>query len=218
MRRFGAADVDTRVCFVVDEIDKTVRTVCYVSMSDAHHRKKQPAVIRQQLLTVAARLAAQRGMSAVTLDAVAAASGVSKGGLLHHFPNKTGLLEALLDNLLDRLDAAIDEAMRSDPLPHGRFTRGYLNAVVSLRDKPEDREDWTFITLALLTEPHLRERWRNWVEKRAEHYVGTDSSVDTQIVRFAADGIWLADVFGSHDGDAQARRALLDRLVSLTQK
>ena len=187
-------------------------------MADAHHRKKQPALIRQQLLTVAARLAAERGMGAVTLDAVAAASGVSKGGLLHHFPNKTGLLEALLDDLLDRLEAAIDAAMRNDPIPHGRFSRGYLNAVVALRDKPQEAEDWAYVTLALLAEPHLRQRWRNWVEKQAEHYVGTDSSVETQIVRFATDGIWLADILGSHDSSAGSRQDLIDRLISLTQK
>lgn len=72
-------------------------------MSDAHHRKKQPLLIRQQLLAVAARLAAERGVGAVTLDAVAAASGVSKGGLLHHFPTKASLLEGMLDSLLDQL-------------------------------------------------------------------------------------------------------------------
>lgn len=187
-------------------------------MSSAHHRKKQPVLIRQQLLTVAAKLAAERGMAAVTLDAVAAASGVSKGGLLHHFPNKTGLLEALLDSLLDRLDAAIDAAMLSDPVPHGRFTRGYLNAVIALRDKPEEQDDWARATLALLAEPQLRQRWRSWVEKQGEHYIGTDSSVDTQIVRFATDGIWLADILGSHESEAASRRTLIDRLISLTQK
>ena len=71
-----------------------------VLMSDAHHRKKQPALVRQQLLEVAARLASEQGMAAVTLDAVSGASGVSKGGLLHHFPNKNALLEGLLDSLL----------------------------------------------------------------------------------------------------------------------
>jgi hypothetical protein len=56
------------------------------------------------------------------------------------------------------------------------------------------------------------------VEKQSEHYVGTDSSIDTQIVRFATDGLWLADILGSHDGDAASRRALIDRLIGLTQK
>ena len=82
-------------------------------MSTAHHRKKQPLFVRQQLLEVAARLASEKGVTAVTLDAVSGASGVSKGGLLHHFPSKNMLLEALFDSLLVLLDAAIEEAMRA---------------------------------------------------------------------------------------------------------
>lgn len=225
MRRFGAS-----LCHVTGmswvgrenviklQIDKTVRTVCYLSMSDAHHRKKQPAVVRQQLLTVAADLAGRQGMAALTLDAVAGASGVSKGGLLHHFPSKTALLDALFDNLLTRFDEAIEEAMRSDPVPHGRFSRGYLRAVAGLRERPEETRDWAHVTMALLTEPHLRERWHAWVRERSEEYVGTDSSPSAEIVRFAADGLWLADLVGSHDADSTARRALFDALIELSTK
>ncbi len=187
-------------------------------MSDAHHRKKQPVLIRLQLLAVAARLAAERGVASVTLDAVAAASGVSKGGLLHHFPTKARLLEAMLDSLLDQLDAAIDAQMRNDPVPYGRFTRGYLRAVVDFRDHPEANGDWGQATLTLLTDPALRRRWRDWVEKQSENFVGTDSSVDARIVRFATDGIWLAEVLGSGDATPASRQALVDRLVSLTHK
>jgi AcrR family transcriptional regulator len=187
-------------------------------MSDAHHRKKQPALVRQQLLDVAARLAAGQGITAVTLDAVSGASGISKGGLLHHFPNKNALLEALFDSLLQRLDAAIEEAMRSDPVPHGRFTRGYLKAVVALRDQPEDARQWAHVTMALLTEPQLRDRWRDWVQKRGEEYVGTDSSPSAEIVRFAADGLWLSDLLDSHEMDRGSRGALVDALIELTLK
>jgi AcrR family transcriptional regulator len=189
-----------------------------VLMSDAHHRKKQPALVRQQLLEVAARLASQQGMAAVTLDAVSGASGVSKGGLLHHFPNKNALLEGLLDSLLEQLDAAIEEGMRSDPLPHGRFTRGYLRAVLALRNQPDKNSGWAQVTMALLTEPRLRQRWRDWVRERSDEYIGTDSSTDTQIVRLASDGLWLADLLDSHETDDRARTSLVERLIDLSTK
>lgn len=185
-------------------------------MSEAHHRKKQPALVRRQLLQVAARLASEQGIAAVTLDAVSGASGVSKGGLLHHFPNKNALLDALFDRLLEGLDAEIDEIMRSDPLPHGRFTRGYLGAVVRLREQPAESSGWAQITIALLAEPRLRQRWHDWVRMRSEEYVGTDSSVDAQIVRLAVDGLWLADMIESHGMDDGTRRALVDRLIEIT--
>ncbi|MBB3648169.1 AcrR family transcriptional regulator [Rhizobium leguminosarum] len=187
-------------------------------MSNAHHRKKQPVLVRQQLLDVAARLAASEGMAAVTLDAVSAASSVSKGGLLHHFPTKNALLDALFESLLQKFDADIEELMRGDPLPQGRFTRAYLRAVSGLKDRPDDSRSWTQVTIALLAEPRLRLRWRQWVQARAEEYVGTDSSLDAQVVRFAADGLWFADTLESHDIDGVLRRDLIDRLVELTGK
>jgi AcrR family transcriptional regulator len=187
-------------------------------MSNAHHRKKQPVIVRQQLLDVAARLVASDGMSAVTLDAVSAASGVSKGGLLHHFPTKNALLDALFESLLERFDVDIEEMMRGDPQPQGRFTRAYLNAVADLKDRPEDARGWTQVTIALLAEPRLRHRWREWVQARTDEYIGTDSSIDAQIVRFAADGLWFADMLESHDIDGALRRDLVARLVELTRK
>jgi len=188
------------------------------SMSNAHHRKKQPVLVRQQLLEVAARLAGEQGMSAVTLDAVSAASGVSKGGLLHHFPTKNALLDALFESLLERFDADIDELMRADPLPQGRFSRAYLQAVSGLKDRPDDSRSWTQVTIALLAEPRLRLRWRQWVAARAEEYIGTDSALDTLIVRFAADGLWFADTLESHDITDALRRELIARLIELTHK
>jgi len=74
------------------------------------------------------------------------------------------------------------------------------------------------VTIALLAEPRLRLRWRRWVQVRAEEYVGTDSSLDAQLVRFAADGLWFADTLESHDIDGVLRRDLIDRLIELTGK
>ena len=70
----------------------------------------------------------------------------------------------------------------------------------------------------MLAEPRLRQRWREWVQARADEYVGTDSSVDAQIVRFAADGLWLSDTTESHDLGLAERRALIARLTELTKR
>ena len=50
------------------------------------------------------------GGPAPALDAVAAAAGVSKGGLLHHFPDRRALAHALVRRVLDATDAAMVEA------------------------------------------------------------------------------------------------------------
>lgn len=185
-------------------------------MSKAHHRKKHPEAVRQQLLEVAAKLSLEKGPASVTLDAVSQAAGVSKGGLLHHFPNKLSLLDGLFDDLTEKLDRAIAEKMQADPEPRGRYTRAYVSAFF-LPEGLEDGEKWKVLTVALISEPHLRERWREWVERHLAENVGTDSALDAMLVRYAVDGLWLADLLGAPVMEAGLRPVMMDRLMALSR-
>ena len=108
-------------------------------MSIAHHRRKQPERVRQQLLEVAARLSFEQGAAGVTLDAVSQAAGVSKGGLLHHFPNKMALLDGLFDDLIGKLDRTIAADMCNDPVAHGRLPAPICPACLPSRMRPMHR-------------------------------------------------------------------------------
>ena len=59
---------------------------------------------RDRILDAAEQLVADQGASSLTLDAVAQAAGVSKGGLLYHYPNKDALLAAMIERHCDDLD------------------------------------------------------------------------------------------------------------------
>ena len=45
------------------------------------------------------RVAEEQGLSAVTIDAVAEQAGITKGGLLYHFPSRTALLSGVYEQL-----------------------------------------------------------------------------------------------------------------------
>jgi AcrR family transcriptional regulator len=62
---------------------------------------------RQRILNAAARLFAEHGVGAVTMDAVAAAAGVGKGTLFRRFGDKAGLAVALLDSAQHQLHKAV---------------------------------------------------------------------------------------------------------------
>ncbi len=68
---------------------------------------------RQRLLEAAEAIARSEGPGAMSLDAVAARAGVSKGGLLYHFPSKSKLLAAMVDDFLSRFDNVLQDAERS---------------------------------------------------------------------------------------------------------
>ncbi|MET9256184.1 TetR/AcrR family transcriptional regulator [Streptomyces sp. NPDC048182] len=62
---------------------------------------------RARLLEAAARLIAEQGVAALTMEAVAAAASVGKGTVFRRFGDRTGLLMALLDHSERRFQAAL---------------------------------------------------------------------------------------------------------------
>ncbi|EPK3163485.1 TPA: TetR/AcrR family transcriptional regulator, partial [Klebsiella pneumoniae] len=109
---------------------------------EAQHRKKDPVRLHRQLLESAAMIAGRDGIAALSLNAVAREAGVSKGGLLHHFPNKQALIFALFARLLAIMEKAISELMAADNIAYGRFTRAYLRYLSNpeLTDTHESRQ------------------------------------------------------------------------------
>ncbi|MET9249146.1 helix-turn-helix domain-containing protein [Nonomuraea sp. NPDC003709] len=70
---------------------------------------------REKVLAAAARLFAEKGVEAVSMDAVAAEAGVGKGTLFRRFGDKSGLAVALLD---DR-ERDLQQRVLSGPPPLG---------------------------------------------------------------------------------------------------
>ena len=67
---------------------------------------------KQDVLEAAVALTVERGTSP-SLAEVARAVGLTKQGVLHYFPSRSALDEAVILRAVDRVDAAMDEASRS---------------------------------------------------------------------------------------------------------
>ena len=72
-------------------------------MADAAGRVRQKSDRRDQLLTAAAQLMAERGYTAVRLEDIGAAAGVSGPAIYRHFTGKEALLVELLVGISARL-------------------------------------------------------------------------------------------------------------------
>jgi AcrR family transcriptional regulator len=86
---------------------------------------------RQQLLTVAAALFAERGFSSTTMDDVAEAAGVTKPLLYQHFSSKKALYLELVDEVAHRIMTAISLATSTAAGPRSQVEEG-LRAYFSL--------------------------------------------------------------------------------------
>jgi len=86
---------------------------------------------RDKILAAAEELARVAGPGNLSLDAVAARAGVSKGGLLYHFPTKGKLLEALVENFLRSFDQTLREREAESGGAPDSLLRAYLDILVS---------------------------------------------------------------------------------------
>lgn len=151
---------------------------------------------RDRLLDAAESVVVEHGAVGLTLEAVAAEAGVSKGGLLHHFPSKDQLAAALVERAVARVDEALEVAASDGG--RGAFTRSYIRVTMGdgARQTGADPLSTALLgALALdpaLLEP-LREAYARWQERLERD--GLDP-VDATLVRLAVDGWWTALVLG----------------------
>src|ERR1051325_6046950 len=105
-------------------------------------------MVRDRLLDSAEAVLAEHGSQGLTLAAVAAEAGVSKGGLLYHYATK----DALLTAMIERLIAAFDELVASYRLERpGWYTRAYVEAtfaVLSAQEADNARRRWAALCAA----------------------------------------------------------------------
>ncbi|WP_312798171.1 TetR/AcrR family transcriptional regulator [Tianweitania sp.] len=85
---------------------------------------------RDRILQAASELAWETGPGNLSLDAVAAKAGVSKGGLLYHFPSKSRLLEATVETFVQEYDQTLKAREADRPPESHAVAHAYLDLFV----------------------------------------------------------------------------------------
>lgn len=160
---------------------------------------------------IAAAFAQLEEGGSVSLDSVARAVGLTKPGVMYHYPTKEALMLALVDSVLDRWESELTArlgATSSQAGPHERI-RAYLDWSPSGEFSETD--------LVAMSDPKLRRTLTHrWTERLAPWLtLPTDLAPDVRArliaARLLADGGWLADAtnFFPPTPDERARVHLL---------
>jgi AcrR family transcriptional regulator len=180
-------------------------------------RPKEEALrTRETVLRAAARVIASQGISAFTLDAVAQEAGVTKGGVLHHFPSKADLITGLVDDVVATFNARLLAELSAEPEGQpGRWLRAYLR-VVFFADFA-DSSLLPALAATVAAEPDILVRIRRSYEESQQAAVddGIDPVLAT-IIRLATDGLVFTRAFGMDVLDSVASRKTYQELVRLT--
>lgn len=169
---------------------------------------------RRAVFAAASTVFRTRGMAA-TLDDVAQEAGLSKGGVIYHFPTKDHLVAELARALLDEFrDAVLARLDPADDRP-GRLTRAYVRASLDDPDPGASREAYALIA-QLITNPAVAEVARADARRWRDDLAADDlPEAVTSLVVAAADGASVAPLWGDELDDTRSER-LAGQLVALT--
>jgi AcrR family transcriptional regulator len=121
---------------------------------------------RQEILRTAARLFQQRGYDATSMNDVAGALKLSKGGLYHHFQSKDEILYEIMNHAMEITQERVLNPVRSIADPEERL-RTLIRLHIEVVLSPRDRE----ITVMLHENHPLPPPLRKRINSRKKDYV-----------------------------------------------
>jgi len=177
---------------------------------------------RNKILDATERVILRDGPHGVSVDAVLAESGMSKGGFFHHFPTKAALLGGLLERLSRAVAATAATSMRGAPRLLGRSLRAQI--AIAFDVPPAERKHTRALVLALLAGVMESEDVAAQARKanRDALEIASGEGVDrgaALCVQLALDGYILGEAFKTMKlkrEDREALRATLYTLVDTT--
>jgi AcrR family transcriptional regulator len=169
---------------------------------------------RDKLIDAAAELITRHGVQELTLEGVAAAVGVTKGGLIYHFKTKDDLLGALVERLIGQLD----QRSRDKAAQRGDSPAALLHALVDETfDMPAADKALLSNLLAAATHyPHLMAPAQQLFARQYEALAAAGPRASLALVFAAAlDGISLLELLNLHHFDQPQRDAMRAALGKL---
>jgi TetR/AcrR family transcriptional regulator, cholesterol catabolism regulator len=121
---------------------------------------------RQEILRTAARLFQQRGYDATSMNDVAAALKLSKGGLYHHFQSKDEILFEIMNHAMEITQQRVLDPVRGIADPEERL-RALIRLHIEVVLSPRDRE----ITVMLHENHPLPPALRKRINSRKKDYI-----------------------------------------------
>lgn len=161
--------------------------------------KRQRLAERPEIILTAARAVLnRRGAKGLTIDAVAAEAGLSKGGVLHHFASKDALVAALVARELAALRAGIAACEEAQPPGEKCLPR----AMVANFERTHCNEDEISraLLLASIENPAALADYGRFVREELARLAAVEGGFGPgSVVLFAIVGIAMGRALGFHE-------------------
>lgn len=176
-------------------------------------RRRGRASSRDRLIAAALEQITLNGLQTLTLDAVAAAAGVTKGGLIYHFKTRDDLLLAVVENIVEGLDVqartAQDTADGKSPLQ-----RALMLLMDDTFNMPEtQRHLLTNCLAAVSTHQHLIGPVQALYARSYDHLLRSSTDPGRALtLAVAMDGLLLLELMNLHTFSPEQRQSIREAI------
>lgn len=174
------------------------------------------SIDRDHVLDMAERIIVEGGVAALTMDAVAQAAGVTKGGVQYCFGNKDGLLKALIARWGAHFD---DEVSAVRGVGQGAIAHIAAHIRVTRDSDVEDDSRFAAMMASLTPNSDYLDETRAWYRRQWEGLdVSTPEGRRARLAFIANEGAFLLRSFNFFDLSAEEWRAIFDDIENLMPK
>ncbi|MBK3495243.1 TetR family transcriptional regulator [Viridibacillus sp. YIM B01967] len=178
--------------------------------------ESKATIKRKHILKSAKDFILENDINSLTLDAVAKQAGISKGGLLYHFPNKEALLMGLTQYIFADFTSLFNEHAMIDPIEKGKWSRALIET--TKEDLNHNAELNVGIIAASMLNPDLSKSMSQSYQYM-QNQVEQDSidPVTATIIRLAIDGLYYSELFNIAPLDEKLRENVIQKLINMTK-
>ncbi len=171
---------------------------------------------RTRILEAAVRVINRDGVRGVTFESVSAEAGLTRGGLLYHFPSREALLHGIDLHLVHMWEAQM-EAIVGKPAAETTQHERY-QAFVRVSALSATRAELMFMLESVNAETGSApwsEAMARWAPQPPESGNATPQALDAFVARLAADGLWIYEAMYGGALGKETRNAIVDHIERL---
>jgi AcrR family transcriptional regulator len=168
---------------------------------------------RTKILEAAVDIVQREGITSVTLESVAAEAGLTKGGLMYHFPTRDALVLAIHNYLAQQWEASMVDA--AGKTSEEATTEERLAAYARVATRTATRAE-LLLTIEASTQPDYTKPWTDvfarWTPPAAEA-ANNPAALAQFIARLAADGLWMYESLAHEPLPAELRQLVAEHIA-----
>lgn len=176
--------------------------------SSAYNRKKEPELNKQLIIEAATDIGSETDWHQVTFQAIADKTGLSKGGIIHHFRNKEELLDELVNQSLGEITQWVENYKAEKGEKDGALA--YLESIVGKQNDVKYVKTMRIVLQAIMINSKYRDQWQEWYNLHIIPAGENELSIKSLIIFIIADGLWYSESMSSGQYTEEEKKKILE--------